>query len=143
MTIFVKCLSLRSALFLGTHHENAKKNVQYNTINWNLNRLKYWLQTKVLILSGWSVKLSNHLHLASWLWISGAITLLPLHALMMLTGKKFTFYLLPILHDSKIVTILIWKWKHKLWPRHVTLWAAVIICNITNNFHFNWRIYYN
>jgi hypothetical protein len=50
-------------------------------------------------------------------------------------GKKFTFYLLPILNDSKIFNILVWKWEYKFWPWHVTFWTAVIICNITNNFH--------
>jgi len=35
--------------------------------------------------------------------MSGAIPLLPLYAFMVLRRKKFTFYLLPILNDSKIL----------------------------------------
>jgi len=76
--------------------------------------MNYWLITKVPILSGWGVKLSDHLHLVPRLRISGAIPLLPLYAFMVLTGKKFTFYILPVLNDSKIFTILVWKCEHKL-----------------------------
>jgi len=69
----------------------------------------YWLPTKVPILSGWRVNLSKRLHLVPWLRMSGTISLLPLHAFMVLTRKRFTFYLLSILRDSKIFTILKWK----------------------------------
>ena len=74
------------------------------------------MHTKVPILSSWGAKLTTHFHLVPRLRMSGAILLLPLHAFMALTGKKFAFYLLTILNDSKIFTILIWKGEHKLWP---------------------------
>jgi len=58
----------------------------------------------VPILSGWIVKLTTHLHQVPKLRMSGAIPVLPLYAIVALKGKKFTFYLLPILNDSKIFT---------------------------------------
>jgi hypothetical protein len=65
------------------------------------------MHTKVPILSGCGVKLTTHLHLVPNLRMSGAIPLLLLHAFITMTAKMFTIYLLAILNDSKIFTVLI------------------------------------
>jgi hypothetical protein len=65
------------------------------------------MRTNVPILSGCGVKVTTHLHLVPNLRMSGAIPLLLMHAFIAMTAKKFTIYLLPILNDSKIFTVLI------------------------------------
>jgi len=59
------------------------------------------IHTKLPILCGWGVKLTTHLHLVPKLRMSGGIPVLPLHAFIALTGKKFTIYLFIIIMFRK------------------------------------------
>jgi hypothetical protein len=89
---------------------------------------KYWIHTKVPIVNCWGLKLSTRLHLVPRLRMSGAILILPLlYVFVLLTGKKFTFYLLTILNDSQIFTIFYMEMRTKILAMIFHFLTAVLI----------------